>query len=139
MSEGTTLIQFRAGELADGIAQRRDHGQSATDVARRDLARYYAVLAAELASTVWLPGEVAALRDALNGSLLDTTSYRLLWAEIDDALADGLAAKWDVDGPALVAKLRVLTPAQAMAVIDGAERYWAAVARGETPPPDVER
>ena len=41
---------------------------------------------------------------------------------------DGLAKQWEVDGDGLLAKLRALTPTQALAVIDAAERWWLAKA-----------
>lgn len=133
MSEGTTNVQFRVGSLAGPVDARRTPGQSAGEIARRDLDRYYAILAAELARLDLSEAEWSAVVDALNGSLLDANTARLLWAEIDDALPDGLAGKWGIDGPALVGKLRTLSPAGAMAVVDTAERYWTAVSRGESP------
>jgi hypothetical protein len=54
-----------------------------------------------------------------------------LWAEIADALDDGLAAKWGVDGEALVAKLRALSAGQSLAVMDAIERAWRHPDRGE--------
>lgn len=37
---------------------------------------------------------------------------------------DQLDAKWNVDGPSLVAKLRALTTAQCLALADAAARFW---------------
>lgn len=127
MSERTQgpPIQFRSAEVEPQLGVRLDARiGSPGRVAVRDLDRYYTVLTAELARLDLSEPEAMLIIDSLNGSLLDTSSYRLLWAEIDDALDDGLAEKWGIDGFALVAKLRALSPAQAMAVIDAGERWW---------------
>ena len=120
-------IQFRAGDLLGPLALREDGNRLSRDrVAARDLARYYAVLASELARLDLTRNETMLIIDSLNGTVHDTPeSARLLWAGVADAITlDGLAEKWSVDGPALVAKLRSLSLAGALAVIDAAERWW---------------
>lgn len=117
-------VQFRAARVERQIGARLDAGGSPGLVAARDLERYYAVLDAELARVALSEPEAMAVVDALNGAALDAGSYRLFWASVSDALAEGLAGKWDIDGSALVAILRALSPAQAMAVIDAVERWW---------------
>lgn len=96
----------------------------ALDIVPRDLSRYYALLRRESRRICLTVNEALAICDALNGSRMDATSAAFLWAEIADALPDGLAAKWDIDGPALVARLRALTPAQSLAIVDAVERWW---------------
>ncbi len=94
-------------------------------VVRRELERYYAVLRDELTRVRLTEGEASLIVDAMNGSITDHYSYNLLWANISDAISlDGLDAKWQVDGAALVEKLRSLTPGAAMAVSDACERFW---------------
>jgi hypothetical protein len=57
----------------------------------------------------------------------------MLGEEIEDALAlDGLAAKWDVDGPRLVATILGWSLVQRLAVVDAVERFWAAGYVSET-------
>lgn len=120
-------IQFRpAPALAADLAARAADRLSANQAAARDLERYYHLLRAELRAVDLAPGEAALICDAANGTLWEPHTLRLLWAEVADALVDGLAAKRGVDGPALVARLRALTPTQAAAVADAAERYWLA-------------
>lgn len=61
-------------------------------------------------------------------------SCHLVAAGVEDAIEfDGLAEKLNVDGPSLKEKLRELTYAQRVALVDAAERCIAAEARGETP------
>jgi len=119
-------IQFRDAGIARALASRADPGRSLGSVAERDLRRYHALLAHELERVDLSRPEALLIIDALNGSRLDEASYRLLWAEVDDAVRlDGLGAKWGVAGPPLVEKLRALTPGQAMALLDATERFFA--------------
>ena len=58
-------------------------------------------------------GEWNFLRDMLNATLLEPASaIRFLWMSAEANLADGLAEKWEVDGPGLVEWLRAATTAQ---------------------------
>lgn len=119
-------IRLGPGPLTSAVAARggaADNG-SASEVARRDLGRYYDLLALALASVDLTEGEASLIVDALNGTIIDVSTAQLLAAEVEDGLGDGLAEKWGVDGGALVAKVRAWTLAQRMAVCDAAERFW---------------
>lgn len=117
-------VQFRDQIIESALSARQSGGESPGMTACRDLDRYYTLLARALGMVSLAPNEALAICDALNGSRMDATSAAFLWAEIADALPDGLAAKWDIDGPALVARLRALTPAQSLAIVDAVERWW---------------
>lgn len=130
-------IAFRAADpLQQQLAARTDHPDAAGTpglVARRDLERYYTVLADSLARLDLTLGQACLLMDALNGTWMDTSSYRLLWAEVDDSIREeNLAGKWSVDGAQLVERLRSLSPGEQMAMVDAAERFWLLVERGAT-------
>lgn len=117
-------VNFRVdADLHDAISSRSGN-VAISQVARRDLDRYYTSLAYDLRGVALSEAEALLIADAANGTLWDAHSARLLWAEIEDALPAGLAAKWDVDGAALVIKLRQLTPGQSLAVVDAIERAW---------------
>lgn len=65
--------------------------------------------------------------DSLNGVMLSDSAQSIagLWGGIDDSIQlDGLDKKWDVDGPALVERLRSLSYPAQVAIADTAERYW---------------
>jgi hypothetical protein len=79
--------------------------------------------------------ELAMLCDVCNGTLFEAHAIPLLYAEIEDSLSDGYAAKWEVDGPALVSKLRGLSYIQQAAIVDAVERWWNA---DDPRPPFVE-
>jgi hypothetical protein len=119
-------VQFRLGVLGRYLQARQDSGQSVSDVAQRDLKRYYALLALGLSSVHLNQGEAGLIVDALNGTLVELSTAQLLWAEIQDSLEDGLAEKWGVDGPTLVEKLRDYSLAQTLAIVDAVERFWGA-------------
>jgi hypothetical protein len=133
--ENANLVMFRVmpdlqAHLAARTNDRTTDEQSTNLIARRDLERYYAVLRDSLQTVTLTEGEASALVDALNGTLLEAHTYSLLWANVADAIRyDGLAEKWGIDGPALVAKLRALSPGAAMAVVDAAERYFVLASR----------
>ncbi|MDA8212144.1 MAG: hypothetical protein M0021_09745 [Clostridia bacterium] len=98
---------------------------SRSTVISRDLERLYTLYRRALAEVKLTIDEACLIVDALNGSLMDANTARLLWANIADAVSmDGLDEKWSVDGPALVEKLRGLSDIQALAVVDAAERFW---------------
>lgn len=130
MSERTqgSPVQFRSMEVEPQLSLRLTSALGSLGrVAARDLDRYYALLAAELRRVDLSEPEAMLLIDALNGVLHDAPESipTMLWAGVDDAIRlDGIDAPWGVDGAALVAMLRALTPTQATAVVDAVERWW---------------
>lgn len=117
-------VSLRAGDLLPDLAARAgdDSDAAISRTADRDLHRYYALLARALPA--FAEPEASLLVDALNGIITEPHSAHLLWANVEDAQREGLAEKWGVDGLALVQRLRALTPFEALAVADAAERYW---------------
>ena len=70
------------------------------------------------------------MRDSLNGGLHEpAATIRGVWQGVEDSLLDSLGAKWDVDGPALVARLRDLTYAQEVALVEQIEAWWSEQSR----------
>lgn len=115
--------QFVVGELAPELSARQRGEEAPGSVAKRDLARYYALLTRSLPA--FSEAEASLLVDACNGWLIEPHTAQLLWAEVADAISlDSLDRKWDVDGPALVERLRRLTPFEALAACDAIERFW---------------
>lgn len=117
-------VRFRAGALLPSL-QERAEGSAISHVAQRDLQRYYSLLALALAQVSLSEGEAGLIIDALNGTWIDPTTAQLLPHEVEDALGDGLAEKWGVDGQSLVERLRRMSLTQRLAICDAAERYWA--------------
>lgn len=72
--------------------------------------------------------EQSALRDANNDVWQEpaSTIRGSLWIGVEDSLPEGLAAKWGIDGPALVEKLRGLTYEQEVKLVEQTEAFWAA-------------
>lgn len=125
---GTTAqVNFRAGELQDDLeARTRPTGGGLAVTAKRDLERYYYMLRAQTPTLT--RAEWCLTIDALNGTLMEPHTMKYVWADVEDAIGDGYANKWGVDGVKLVAFLRALTPFQQLAVVDVAERFWTHVA-----------
>ena len=92
------------------------------------VARYLAIMDAhrpELSRAEWL-----AVCDILNGTAVDETwtlrAAKYIAIEVEEGcLVDGLALKWEIDGPALVAKLAGLNVASALAVLHVVQTFWA--------------
>lgn len=135
------LIQFRAiDQMAQQLTTRSNVPEQASEsalksilseTARRDLDRYYNTLVRSLPK--FSVEEASLLLDALNGCISEPHSVQLLWANIADAVQEGYDKKWEVDGPALVERLRKLSYAECMAVTDAVERFWYGPYRQEGP------
>lgn len=121
----------------DFIAARAGQPPNTSGAISQTIERYAVILTrqrAELRKAL-SADEQALILDAVNGSLFYSYSIDMLWAEIADACElDHLDQKWNVDGAALVAKVRGAGIAGQAAIIDGAERWWNRVAAGEQPP-----
>jgi hypothetical protein len=129
-------IHFRAGDLLPDLLARAAPDEDGTPSERtlaiaadRDLHRYYYLL--RLALPSFSEAEASLIVDALNGLLTEAHTARLVRANIEDAIEEGLAAKHGVDGAALLARLRALSEFEQMALADGAERFWAGPYRSD--------
>lgn len=80
--------------------------------------------------------EFFAVLDVMHGTYTggDPTwiSNPVLAWEVDEGLKDGLAEKYQVDGPALVEKLKKLSLAERAALLDAVDRYWLHPEGGNT-------
>ncbi len=126
---------FRLGDLANEVVAR---GKNASQVAKRDLDRYYSLMRRVLPrfneeEAGFILEAIARMRsvehtprqDARQPAALDLVSeYRnFLWATIrmaDDTF--GLSEKYNVELDKLESRLRELHPCQQMAVLDAVER-----------------
>jgi hypothetical protein len=129
------FVQFRvAGEVGDHL-RRRASGRPLGGIARRDLERYYALLAQSLRRIALSQDEASLIAVACNGVLWTPQTVDLIWAEVDEAIrADRLDQQWGVDGPALVDLLRALGPAERLALVDAVEHLWTLVGQGDPRP-----
>ncbi|MEW5952606.1 MAG: hypothetical protein AB1815_02450 [Bacillota bacterium] len=115
-------------------------GDNRSHVINRDLERLYTLYRRAIREVPLTESEACLIVDALNGSLYDAQSAPMLWASIQDAITlDGLAAKWRVDGAALVEKLRALSAFQSMALVDAAERFWSLPAESRDRDADIRK
>ena len=137
MPVSSPLVEFPSGPLAQPLGERRSHWYSSLSaVATRDLDRYYAALRHELCAAHLSEGEAAALCEVLHGTFVDAESAWSLPVEVEDALGDGLADRWEIDGPVLVARLQAMPWSRLLAIVDAVERWWALPADEKAPFPD---
>lgn len=104
-------------------------------IINRDLERYYESLKdtrRQLAQKL-SEKEIGLVLDNLNGTLMsESYGVRLIYANVEDAITyESIDLKWEVDGDALVAKLKAFTFIENAALADAAERWWNRVAAGE--------
>lgn len=121
-----TQINLRAGVALDALLRARAGPcRSLTEVARRDLERYYTLAADELRRLTLSEDEALLLCAACRDTAFAPQSLPLLWAIVTDAIRlEGLDRAFGVDGDALLARLRALSPLQTAAVVDAIERFW---------------
>lgn len=113
--------------LQAAIAARGDSFNAAGNTA---LERYFEIIASERNTLrkTFTQAELSAILDACNGVWHSpiTMGVAALGIGIGDALElDGLAAKWQIDGDKLLAKIEQMTQFQHLALIDWIERTWA--------------
>jgi hypothetical protein len=116
-------VMFRVNKKLETFLKERIEGKQPLDqVVRRDLERYYELLQRSLPT--FSMSEARLICNALNGNIIRPESVHLIWAEVSDTLEEGIIDEDGVDGPALVKRLRALTPFECMAVADAVERVW---------------
>lgn len=79
------------------------------------------------AQAILTRAEASAVLDVQNGTFTQPVTLWLdgaLAHQIHDAIPDGMAEKWGIDGPALVAKLEGLSQIENLALVDWAARFW---------------
>jgi hypothetical protein len=129
-----TLEHIAARQARSGEEQSYD--RSATIA--KSLDRYFYALAAARRGLRerFSAGEQGLLLDVANGCLFSSPSaIGFIEHEVAAGIADGLAEKWNVDGPALMKKLKALSYVEKLALIDAAERWLHRAGRGEQPEP----
>lgn len=125
----TPVTSFRPAPVVQAAVANNGGGRGMSHRLAQIADRYQEILR-RAAPPALSDGEMNALRDACNGTLHEPAALirGSLWIGIEDSLPDGLAEKWQIDGAALVEKLRGLTYPQEVALVEQIEAYWASVA-----------
>lgn len=124
MTNNDNLTCFRDASIKQSLLTR---GNSSGDIARRDIDRYYVLLADALRRVKLTSNEAMLLCDALNGTLNEfrINPAQALVFSVQDAIdLDSLDSKWEVDKTSFLAKLKGLNTLEAAAVLDAVERFW---------------
>lgn len=121
----TPVKSFRPAPVVEQVAARNGGGKGLSHRIAQIADRYGALLtegAPDLPEPEW-----NLLRDALNGWWPEPAEQIIhLEIEIEDAIAiDGLDRKWQVDGAALLAKLRAMPLAGKISVVEAIEKWWS--------------
>ena len=113
------------------IKEVESRGENRSYVVNRDLERLYDLYRRELMTVPLSLNEALLILDVLNGAPFSAGSTgmakmaRLLWASVEDGCRlNKLHEKWDVGAEELIGKLYDLSPIQALAICDAAERFW---------------
>jgi len=116
----------RMREDAEKHAQQEleNYGERYDSKAYNHLSRYHFLMGVGLREVDLSYGEACLVVDCLNAAAMGV-NITSLSAEVEDAIAcDNLAEKWNIDGEALLAKLRQASPLVLSAIIDAAEKFW---------------
>ena len=127
-----TLVQVEAWQARPVEEQSTDR----SSVIAKSLERYlYALNSARRGLRErFNAAEQGLILDVANGALFASPcAINFIEHEVAAGIADGLAEKWHVDGPALMKKLKALSYVEKLAIVDAAERWWNRAARGEHP------
>lgn len=120
-SKMTTITLYN-----EDISRVELRGKNRSQTIARDLERLYSLYRRCLSQIKLTANEACLICDVLNGTIMDANSASMLWAEVEDGCnLDGLDEKWEIDGPALVEKLKSYNETQCLALVDAAERFWA--------------
>lgn len=145
----TTVLTLDETTLAVVAARGGQTGERSASVDRIVLEHDWLLRSARPALS---PNEWRLLCDLLNGTLLSMPHARMLCYEFEDALrmdsarpvnlkeawaphGDSWSHKWQVDAPALLARLQALPPVQLAAILDVVRRWWASQGVEDHPVP----
>lgn len=108
----------------EALATRTTGNRDVSQVACRIIERYAEVVKRrkpELSEAEW-----NLIREACNGWVVEpAAAVGWLSMQVEDAIKiNNLDRKWQVDGAALVKKVRSLDYADCLAVVDDVEQYW---------------
>lgn len=133
MSKRTTI--HRSARLDEAI------GASPASVSGRlsTLAdRYLEILRRTRVARRFSEAELNALRDCCNGTWFEPAQLidGAILANLEDSEIDGLYEKWAIDGAALAAKLRELSFADQVALVEEIEQWWRTQCPSEPSDPE---
>jgi hypothetical protein len=120
------LIQFRAGkDLLAELVKRTDDTLTASEVAERDLIRWYGA-ARRSSRGLFSENEVLAMLDAISGLHVRAAEADELDRWVAAALLiEHIDQKWRINGLALVSRLTGMLAVQRLAVLDALEQIMS--------------
>lgn len=111
-----------SNNTVDYVKSRFDFASSGVE---EILNRYKELIAIEKRNLGLTKNEAMLIVDSLNATIKDMMVIHGLEYNIEDGIHyEGLDEKWEVDGKALVEKLKSMNNLQRLAILDGVEYYW---------------
>lgn len=122
----TAVKSFRPAPVVDQAVARNGGGRGLSHRLAQIADRYSAIIAD--ADSTLSDAEINLIRDVTNGWLAEPADQIAhLDMEVLDAInINGADAKWGIDGPTLIGKIRGLSLAQKIRLVEDAEAWWAA-------------
>lgn len=119
-------VKFRTGkdleaELASRSEEMTDSAYSR--VAKRDLERYYAMMARD--APVFSEDEALVLVNALNGAKYQPELVHRLYIDVQEYLEENEEYRLSGNVLTLVLRLKEMKVLECMAVIDAVEKFWS--------------
>lgn len=119
MAETTIKI---SNETAEYVKLRFDFASSGVE---EILNRYKDLIAMEKRDLGLTKNEAMLIVDSLNSTMKNLMVVQGLAFNIEDGIHyEGLDEKWEVDGKALLEKIKNYNNLQKLAILDGVEYYW---------------
>lgn len=118
---------YLSDRTVDILAAAMGDVRSLSGEINKDIDRYHEVIRRHRGvEAQFSEAELNALRDVCNGWIAEpaATISGGLAMELEDSLPDGVAGKWEIDAPALLAKLRAMPYADELALVAGIEAWW---------------
>lgn len=111
-----------SNNTVDYVKSRFDFASSGVE---EILNRYKELIAIEKRNLGLTKNEAMLIVDSLNATIKDMMVIHGLEYNIEDGIHyEGLDEKWEVDGKALVEKLKSMNNLQRLAILDCVEYYW---------------
>lgn len=125
------MISLKSEKLEKALLA-RDVGSTGSPglIAKTLLTRYFYLINTQMRDLPFSSDEFHCIYDAVNGWATQIEEplhlHQMLWLHMDDAIRDdSLDEKWNINGKALIEKLRALNPLETFAVVEMAEMYWS--------------
>lgn len=125
--EITNFVVFESTKVKAELRKRTYKDEGCGDVAVQCLEKYFYLMEEGRSTLNLTMQEALVILDALNGSIVFANEglVRSAWISIQSAIEyHQLDKAWNIDGSALVEKIKNLSLMETFALVDACERFW---------------